>query len=303
MIRNLQPLDLLQMPLWRGGRVCERSFSLERMGRAGAPGPLPSIVRGQLAPRRRSFILVAEGDGGVVGIAEAQPRWGPRAWEISHLWAAVDAGGEVPDLLEQAALSAAGHGAQRVFLRLASDTPLLSDALRAGFRGAWQETLYARDQGPLPGRAEMSQQAVRPRCDADDLPLFRLYCATAPASVRSAVGMTMDEWRDAQTPGLQGLRRWVYDHEGDVKGSAEQWTHGDVRSAVVRGREEALPRLLGRALSSRSSRRARVLAPDYLASLHRVLESSGFVAEGRYVVLVRSVTAPVREVAFVPASV
>lgn len=304
MIRNLQPLDLLKLPLWRGGCMCEQSITLERIGRADAPSPLPSIAREQIAPRRRPFVWVAESEGHVVGVAAAHPRSGLRAWEVSHLWAVPEPGGHLLDLLDQMAATAAGHGAHRVFLRLEGGSRLATAAIRAGFRAAWEETLYARNSGATGIGAEPPTGAVRPRCAADELSLFRLYCSTSPASVRSAVGLTVEEWRDAQEVGAQRVRQWVYEGEdGEVKGWAEQWTQSAACCAAIAGRPEALAPLLSQLLAPRPGLRLQVLAADYLETHCRVLESNGFAAAGRYLMLVKSVTAPIREAAFVPACV
>lgn len=281
----------------------EHSVTLERLGQAGTPRPLPSIVRDQLLPRRRPFVWVADHGGRVVGVAEGQPMAGPRAWSLRHLWADPDAHWPVAELLEQVSVAAAEHGARRVFLRLALDSSLLKAAVNAGYIAVWEETLYAH-QGHAQGSAPRAEGIVRRRQPADDLALFRLFCAATPVTVRSAMGMSLEEWRDANESDLQRAQAWVHvSPDGSVTGAAERWRAGASGCASIQADGEALSVLLRRVLPSQPTRCLRILVADYQASLRSELEKSGVAPEGEYVVLVKSVAAPVREVGFVPASV
>lgn len=281
----------------------EHSVTLERLGQAGTPRPLPSIARDQLAPRRRPFVWVADDGGRVVGVAEGQPMAGPRAWSLRRLWADPEAHWPVAELLEQVSAAAGGHGARRVFLRLASDSSLVKAAVNAGYVAAREETLYTH-QGPAQRSAPTAEGIVRRRQPADDLALFRLFCSTTPVTVRSAMGMTLEEWRDANELDPQRAEAWVnVSPDGSVTGAAERWQAGTSGCASIQAKDEALPVLLRRVLPSQPKRCLHILAAGYQEHLRSELETSGFAPVREYVVLVKSVAAPVREVGFVPASV
>ncbi|MSQ13805.1 MAG: hypothetical protein EXR47_06730 [Dehalococcoidia bacterium] len=302
MIRQLQPLDLLQAPLWLGGRMCEHSVTLERLGQTGTPRPLPSIARDQLLPRRRPYVWVAEDGGQVVGVAEGQPMAGPRAWSLRRLRADLEAHWPVAELLEQVS-AAGGHGARRVFLRLASDSSLVNAAVNAGYVAAWEETLCTH-QDPPKKSAPKAVGIVRRRQPADDLALCRLFCSTTPVTVRSAIGMTLEEWRDAHELSPQRAQAWVnVSPDGSVTGAAERWRAETSGCASIQAKGEAVPILLGRVLPSQPKRYLHILAADYQEHLRNELETSRFAPIREYMVLVKSMAAPVREVGFVPASV
>lgn len=283
--------------------MSEHSVTLERLGQTGTPRPLPSMARDQLTPRRRPYVWVADDDGRVVGVAEGQPMAGPRAWSLRHLWADPEAHWPVAELLEQVSVAAGGHGARRVFLRLASDSSMVKAAVNAGYVAAWEETLYTH-QSPAQKSAPKAGEIVRRRQPGDDLALFRLFCSTTPVAVRSAMGMTLEEWRDANEWDLQRAQAWVnVSPDGSVTGAAEQWKAGTSGCATVQAEGEALPVLLRRVLPSQPKRCLHILAADYQEHLRNELQTTGFATAGAYVVLVKSVAAPVREVGFVPASV
>jgi hypothetical protein len=209
----------------------------------------------------------------------------------------------VAELLEQVSVAAGGHGARRVFLRLASDSSLVKAAVNAGYVAAWEETLYTH-QGPAQKAASKAGGIVRRRQPTDDLALFRLFCSTTPVTVRSAIGMTLEEWRDADELDPHGAEAWVHvSPDGNVTGAAKRWRAGGSGCASIQADGEALPVLLRRVLPSQPKRCLHILAADYQEHLRNELETSGFAPVGAYVVLVKSVAAPVREVGFVPASV
>ncbi|MSP78982.1 MAG: hypothetical protein EXR67_05455 [Dehalococcoidia bacterium] len=303
-IRSLRSLDLLAFPLkqWRG--LTEQSVTLDRLESDVASGPLSTLAKNRVGLTRRSSFWIAQEGSRVHAVVEGKARSGPNAWEIPHLWAGDSALRPVTALLEQVPVEAGKYGARRVFLRLSADSPYIPAAAQAGFVTAFEETLFSKD-----GRPELGQPAVqheiRRRSIEHDSALFHAFNLATPATVRCAVGLTLEEWRDSHEQSGHRADEWVYAAQGhQPSGLVQEWScNGASHVRVVTATSDALEALLQTALPVGSDSRVNLLVPDYLPNLEAQVESLGFAPRRRYVVLVKSVVEMVREVAFAPASV
>jgi hypothetical protein len=133
------------------------------------------------------------------GLVGARQRGGRPAWEIDYLVDATRGHEALTGLLECAIADAGRAGAEKLFLRLDSTSPLLSVVLESGFMGYQESVLYTREGVLPPARVE----GQRPVAALDSYFLFRLYNSCLPETVRRLEAATYNEWLAAQD------RRWL----------------------------------------------------------------------------------------------
>ncbi len=255
---------------------------------------------------------VAQWDGNhLTGLASARARHGPRAWEIDRLYLDSDFGeplsnhsnsglGQDPDLsslalelFEHIVREAGGRRAERVFLRLPPGSPIFKFAQRAGFFPYFEETLLESRSAvdtSEGGPGLLDWQELLPE---DDYSLFQLYCAATPQPVRTATGLTFDQWRDAQ--GSCGRRRdWVLKREGRVVAWVGLSKYGKATAAEVLV-SPASPELwepaMDRALHEGGTHSW--LVPDYQETLGNLLLRRQFREVAQYTVMIKKVAAAV----------
>ena len=262
---------------------------------------LLGVSRRRLLPRAKGRALALAAGWRVQAIAAVRPRSGAKSWEVSHLYADPDSGNALTGLLEQAAVASAYGGAERVFLRVESDSDIVRAARLAGFFPCFRETLYRG----LPSTAESANSLF----DADsrsikrhaghDHALFRLYNAATPLKARQLVGMTLEQWKDSREPAIRRSDERVLELEGAVRG----WFGTSARSGA--GRIEIMlhpdyaaltPNIVDSALRSLVRTRSVVaIVPEYVPLLGGALEERGFRPEGEFVVLVKSIARMARQ--------
>ena len=259
------------------------------------------------------------------GMVSARRRSGQKSWEIDRLhlygswpslqyqdygtfderwdsgwyedFSAEDAGLE---LLEQLNAAIGGHAAQRIYLRLPANSPALPLARRCGFTAGVAETLLegygGNAGGVLPPREGPS--GMRPAHGQDEYGLFQLYCASAPAKAREALGLTFDQWQEHREVGASffkpaGHREWVADGPDRLAGwlrITRRWIIADVQTMTHPGYPEALYPALDYALAQPGIQRW--LVPDYQKAVADRLCARGFRRVADYTMLVKMVAVP-----------
>ncbi len=233
----------------------------------------------------------------VSSLASARPCSGPTAWSVDHLVTPRYDEGACCELLEKAAIHAGRRGAERLFLQLRDDGQLVEMVRPSGFVPCAQVLLFTlpaqsslASTGPVPG--------LRERDSSDDLPLFRLYNATTPADVRSGMGVTLEEWKDAQEPKQRGTQELVLEERGSVKGWLRldihrSWT--TVRMTIQPGWEGDIRSLVAMVLKESGPRTLCWEIPEVEGTLRLVLERAGFEVVGSYRLMVKFLAARVKE--------
>ena len=297
-----------------------------------------------LQPKNRVALARWEGIR-LGGLVSARTRTGHRAWEIDGFYLpSADFGRPnngnshsdgigrfdaalLPDagsleLLEQLILVVGCRSAERVFLRLPSDSPALTLARRSGFMPCFTETLLegyggpgfrttipapaiSANEGPvIQGPVIQGQGELRPRLPQDDYALFQLFCAGTPVAVREALGLTFDQWRDAREPHFgkaPGGRQqeWVAECAGQTgrAGRTVGWVGINPRRQAVEAEimahpdhPEVLSQLLDFALARPGLQRW--LTPNYRENVADRLCRHGFRAVAQYTMLVKLVAVP-----------
>ena len=268
-------------------------------GTEGVREPPPFLVQGVatfVLPNAKDRAWVWRTGNRVMGVASVRPRAGRRSWEVPALYIGSTARLAVSELLEQAAKSAAGNGAERVFLRLREDDEVISDARVGGFFPCMSETLYQSasggSSGTSYGNGPLFDARMRPMEPSDDYGLFRLYNAATPAPVRTLVAMTFDQWQASreQSPGRHEQR--VLERDDNVRGwlGTSLGSGVGALSALVHPDDNlVLPEIVSLGLRTLSSANTIwCIVPEYQASLGQILEDRGFEPVEHFITLVKT---------------
>jgi hypothetical protein len=301
--RTVRPTDLVALVSF-DGRICpNEAKTRDRLGRQeSSPSPLESALEQwfSFATGRQTWISVRGST--LRGLISARRRSSNAAWEIDCLINAAGDDSVCMSLLDRVSEGAGRGGTEKIFLRLATDSPVVPIACRAGFVPFVTETGYIH-QGPVSAgqsdRARSSKEGesstlpLRRRTRADAYFLFQLYNASVPESVRQVEGATFAEWLAAQE------RRWLARRSTQLvlerDGYAGAWIRaaadGDIGrfDLLVHPRELDLLKPLLLAALGRLSRQGMLLtlAPEYQEPLVRLLERLGFEKHGQYVVMAK----------------
>lgn len=263
-----------------------------------------SIARWSIATPGLCYAAALTHRSALDGIIVAQPRTGLRSWEIAHFFANQRGVSQAAQFLEACAGHSARQGAERLFLRTPLDSPIQAAAERAGFVPAHLEEVYGLD-APLRAGPGGARLRLRPVAPGDDHALFRLHNAAVPSPVRTATGLTQDQWRDSREGPAGHGRAYAWDIDGDV--------HGWLRLLHQRG-TLTIDALLhpddGRSAASLLGDAAR-LARDhervfwpvasYQPILALALRHAGWRVDRHYAVLVRPLAKHAAEPVMMPA--
>ena len=294
--RALLPLDLLALVAHGSAWSYENgAWPRERLGTQETQ-PTLSVLRDQLlalGKQRSAWVSVKRQR--LQALVGARHRGGRQAWEIDYL---IDCRGDealLAELLTQAVQAAGEARVEKLFLRLAADSDMLTPARQAGFTPYQEETLYALNGALVAGAVE-----CRPATPADGYPLFRLYTACTPEPVRRHEAVTYAEWQ----AGME--RRWmrngaqiVIEREGVLTAlvRASRLAQGVLFDLTLS--PEAVPDALGLMAAAMQSIDGDAalgpllaLVPSQDEGLARRLEDAGFQVAGEFVSLVHRTTRP-----------
>ncbi len=312
--RGVRPTDLLALVSFDGRVFRNEAVTWDRLCRAHEPpNAVESGLEGMLsfATGRHTWISV-EGQR-IRAMVAGRRRGGRSAWEVDTLLATDEEPVVAPGLLLQLAEAARRSGAQRIFLRLAGDSPSLPQALAAGFVGYLSERTFTCTRPPARPRVA-APGGFRARDNGDALALFQLYCETTPESVRAREAATLPQWLALrERDGSRTRQEFVL-----------EWPNGRLMALVRVARDGPSARLTPVLLHPYAASDAEalllaalrelpggpapgpvvVIAPDHVAGVAAALLGLGFIGGPSYVTLVRPLAnearLPRRRLAFVP---
>lgn len=304
MIRRIRVSDAPRHVFF--GRLSQQDLAITRPNLAKDEHGLSaaSVLRwGFSSPHPRYAITCVDG-AGLDAVVVAHPRTGMRSWEVAHFFTSDTGLAKAADLLEACAVDSAAQGAERLFLRTPAASNLEKSAMRAGFVPAYTEELY-RFSGPLRATAGGAQLRLRPATFGDDHLLFRLYNSAVPAPVRSASGLTLDQWRDSGESLDGRARAYIWEPDGEVLGWLRLVHDRDVltvEASVHPDGASSTPSMLGDAARlAWGHHTAMWLVPSYQPVLALALRLAGWQTSATYSVLVCPLAKPVEEPSLVPA--
>lgn len=293
--RFILPTDVVSLISYNPRAYPNEAWPRERLGGRSAAVQALGVTLDPLMTlmRSRSAWVLTRGSH-LEGLAGARQRGSKDAWEIDVLIDTTEDKSSVASLLDSAAMQAGRQGAEKLFVRLAADSPCLDAVAGSGFLTYVAETLYAR-VGLAPG---VIDETLRPITTSDGYQAFRLYNATTPETVRRCEASTFREWHGMQE------RRWlrrgvtlVREHEGalDALIRAARLPQGvAIELCLTPDASREMTPLIRKAVSAvgGTNQPIYVLTPSGSAAVS-ALEGAGFDHQGEYVSLLRRTTRPV----------
>ncbi|MDE2837978.1 MAG: hypothetical protein OXL97_10810 [Chloroflexota bacterium] len=243
----------------------------------------------------RRKVLGSFEDGSLEALVIVQVRRAASAWEVCGFFSSAQAYNQVDELLLAAAAAAGEAGAERLFLRCATEGPASAPAQRAGFHRAFSEELFT---GTLRTTRDtpMHFRSIRNR-DMHDV--FRLHMATAPFAARPALGLTINEWMAAREPSPGRTREYVCDTEHGVSAWARVDLVSDsviVEAALHPDFPTLAPMLVeGVARVAGHASPVRWIVPTYQPYIAQALTNLGWRSESMYEVSVKPIAQRVRQ--------
>jgi hypothetical protein len=297
-VHTVRPTDLAALVAYNGRVYPNEAVTRDRIGTQMSPHPLEAALEQwfSFATGRHTWISVKGAT--LRGLASARRRGANAAWEVDCLIDAADDDSSVLlSLLDQMAADAGRAGAERIFLRVAAESPVLELAVRCGFAAYQREHLLAAEDIE---RDESEPVApLRQWARADAYPAFRLYNRWTPELVRRHEAVTFREWKAAReriSP-ERGTRQWVLEREERIDG----WLRGAAVGELGRfdlmadpDQPDLLEPLMAGAMRRLAEQSALIaLVPEFAVELRSRLERRGFFDRGEFVVLVRRTVRPV----------
>jgi len=273
--------------------VCPRESSL-----SGQQPNNKVLLKETLASRRGRISLVSWQGLQLSGLASAHALNGHRAWEVDRLFGPTSLKSwdhTCTEFLEKLVQEAGERFGERMILRLPADSATVHQARLAGFFPYFEEVLLVGQVAEAAQNGSDPSQTMGPRLPQDDYSIFQLYCASTPQQVRSGLGSTFDQWRDAQSPSRQGMQELVIRDKERITGwlglrTVDGWQEGQVMYHP--DFPDVLPALLAMGLATSGPHKW--LIPDYQEMAQELLLRRGLSEAVRYVVLVKTVAAPVK---------
>ena len=296
----------------------------DQLGSQSLPISVRLLKDSFVSRKRRSTFTFWHGTH-LNGLGSARVRRGSGTWEIDKLYLPEDSslyhvwsdcrGGvgeadvaypddgkqEVLELLEGLTRHAGTLGAQKLYLRVPWGSPVIDIAKQDGFFPYLGERLLVGNgfTNTQPPEANLK---LRPRLPQDEYPLFQLYSACTPSSVRAGLGMTLAQWGDGRERQTRRATEEVYEAGGRLMawlGSSRHMGQTQFELMVHPDERRAVPELLEHCLSSRGVQAW--LVPDYQEFLMDSLVHRGFKEVAYFCMLIKAVAARVKSPLFAHA--
>lgn len=292
--RRPLPTDIVALVSFDGKVYPNEAKPLERLGLEDRTRPLENALEQWFSFATGKHTWVSVHGATIRGLISARPRSKRSAWEIEVLINASDDESVALSLFSRMTSGVIKQGAERVFLRLASDSVIGEAARTAGFFRYSTETLYRREASHW--RPSDADVPVRTKAKSDVFGMYQLYNHVAPANVRSIEGPTMREWQAA-------LEKWggrCTDLLLEQDGVISAWVRtmaGHVGRISIVAERGPYDDLLCAGLDVLQDRDVFCLVPDYNPELASALERHSFEPVCTYKTYAKRLTKAVGELA------
>lgn len=214
--RHPLPTDLVALIAHDGRVYPNEAKTLDRMGlESGGPHPLGTALEQWLSFATGKHTWVSVRGATIRGLISARRRAKRTAWEVDCLINTDEDSSVTRSLLERMVAGAAKERAERIFLRVRADSPLVQTARSVGFFAYAQETLHRAAEAPS---IDDHKLPVRQGSQADAFGVFQLYSAVTPANVRAIEGATFREWQASREPWGGRPTDLVLEEDGIITG-------------------------------------------------------------------------------------
>jgi hypothetical protein len=294
--RTVRPTDLVALVSYDGKVYPNAALTRDRIGTEASPHPLETALEQwfSFATGRHTWISIKGAT--LRGLASARRRGSKAAWEVDCLIDAADDDESVlMSLLDQVVADAGRGGAEKIFLRVEADSPIVEAATRCGFAPFMNERLLATETAQ-PATKQTSGHQLRRWSRSDAYPTFRLYNRWAPETVRRVEAATFREWQSARerVSPRRGTQQRILEIDGRIAGWLRTAADGEVGRFDLMADpadSEILDALIDGAVGRLSEQSALfTLVPLFATSLGQHLEDRGFAEQGDFTVLARRTT-------------
>jgi hypothetical protein len=291
------PTDLVALITHDGRVYPNEAKTWDRMGSAnGGPHPLGTALEQWLSFATGKHTWVSVHGATIRGLISARQRAKRTAWEVDCLINADEDRSVARSLLERMAAGVAKEGAERIFLRLAAESPLVEIARSVSFFAYAQETLYRADE---PAPTVDPGLPLRPASKADAFGMYQLYSAVTPANVRAIEGATFRDWQAAREPWGGNPSDLVLEEGGIINGWLRLLRASESRfSMLIHPQRRDAEAFLEAALARlKGSRPILCLTPSRGDSLSRLLRALAFSPVEDYVMMAKRTARVTEELA------
>jgi hypothetical protein len=301
MIRSLHLADVAPLLLFLGRSPINEARTRDRLSsKRGELLSALTLLKGCLFSGDREHSLVYFQGGFIQGLVCIRACRGPSAWRVELLLLTQGKEQLCVDLLEKVGSAGDKVRAEHIFLRLDSNSPAVDMARQAGFTHYLTELLYRLDDVR---QVAISAQSLvlRPKQSADEHSLFRLYSAATPLQVRSAEGMTLQEW--SQSRDRDATKELVLEKGGEIAAWMRLGLSGmagrfDILTELGADGQEQLVDYSLNALKGR--RPIYCLVPEFQQQLKCILEERGFYQVTSYCCFSKQLAVRITEPQLVP---
>jgi len=295
--RTVLPTDLVALVSFDGRVYPNEAKTWDRLGlQERPPHPLETALEQWFSFATGKHTWVNVRGATIRGLVSARRRAKRSAWEVEVLLNADEDKSVALDLLGRMTSGLIKLGAERLFLRLGAESPVLPVVRQAGFFPYCHETLYRADSlGPM----EEPDIPLRARAKGDTHGIFLLYNRAVPANIRAVEGATLREWQAALEPWGGRPSELLLEEDGVIVAWLRLLSGHCGRFALLAHTDRHdLEILLRAALAGLAGSRSLVcLVPAHDQALAQSLERLGFVPVGNYVALVKRLLKPTEELA------
>jgi hypothetical protein len=295
-VRTVRPTDLVALVAYDGRVYPNEAVTRDNVGTEPEAHPLEAALEQwfSFATGRHTWISIRGAT--LRGLISARRRGSNAAWEIDCLIdAADDDPGVLMSLLDRVAEDAGRAGAEKIFLRVAIDSPVVEHTRPTGFVPYLSEQLLAagRDRERATPRAGDGEYTFRRWAKTDAEPAFRLYNRWAPEPVRRIEAVTFREWlaaRERCSPGRATYQQ-VVEHDGRLAGVLRAAAAGETGRFDLMADPDH-PQLYDALVDTamvRLHEQSTLLAlvPEFAEGWRERLINRGFAAQGEFAVLAR----------------
>ena len=303
--RHPLPTDIVALVF--DGRVYPNEAKpLESLGTNERAHPLEDAFEQWFSFATGKHTWVSVRGATIRGLISARSRAKRSAWEVDALIDADEDKGIALSLFSRMVAGVAKQRAERIFLRLDSESHLVQTAREAGFFPYARETLYERQgntDGPnVDGKTAdgvIAENDLRPRVKGDLFGVFQLYNQSVPANVRAIEGATFREWQAAQESWGTRPTDFLTEEDGIITAwlrvaGGQIGRFGILNGSGKLGHDELVRIALVRL---NQSQRVQTLVRDDNQGFASVLERFGFSPHGTYTLMAKRLVDPTEELA------
>jgi hypothetical protein len=299
--RHPLPTDIVALVSFDGHVYPNEAHPFDRLGIVQTARPLERALEQWFSFATGKNTWVSVRGATILGLISARPRAKRSVWEVEVLINASDDESVALALFSRMTAGVIRQGAERVFLRLGSDSAIRETARAAGFFRYGSEILYKREARHWrPSGSDIAHpealEGLRSRAKSDAFGIYELYRRVAPATVRAIEGLTFREWQAAQEKWGGRCSDLLLEEDGLITA----WVRvmpgntGRIHALVERPPYDSL---LGAGLDILQDRDVFCLAPDYNVELASALDRFSFEPVATYLSLAKRLTKPVEQLA------